>query len=740
MKWQSLEQRIRDIAALQYGKPGVKKNINGVNLDCVIELDYNRWVIVEISKQRNLEKVRTDVSRMILVRRSLFERDNIMAQCYFVCLYEPTTSMIDAGLPHHVEVISQASFENRFFDYNTYVIARSRLQFGSSVHPVTGAPDETAYVPVKYIFNVGVGEYDIEDIARALSSGRLIILTGEYGTGKSRCLREVFLQLSGASEYTSYFLAIDLKTTWGLQTGEEIIRRHFESLGLSHSADFAIRAFHNGNLKFILDGFDEVGSQAWSDNPATLRRIRLDSLRGVRDLIVRAREGVLLAGREHYFNTNDEMLECLGASELNAFIGSCKQEFNDRELEEFLNLLSNDVIIVPEWLPRRPLMCQTIASLDGDELREILEDQDGDISFWNVFIEIICRREARIREILESTTIKGILVKLARLTRTKQANVGPISYGEIQNAFEAILGVHPVEEASVILQRLPGLGRTNRESDERQFIDAYVVDGLRALDLVESVGEYDNDLPREAWSNPLEHLGQRVFAHEVAARSMENEALSYAHHICGGRNKIGLSDVVCGLLLVKAAMGDYGGLTVENGEMIYCDLSQSRPSNLKIVECIIHNFVFPSEPVDTVELRDCQIGKAYGVTGAQGVPQWARSTEIESYQSIATVSAIKNVDLSPQHRIMVTVLKKTFFQPGSGRQEAALLRGLGQVDRKGYTGRILQLLITEGLLKKVPGRHGILFVPERKYSVRVGRMLAELNLSEDPLWQNVGRE
>ena len=740
MNWRSLEQRIRAIAALQYGKPGTKKNINGVDLDCVIELDHNRWIIVEISKQRKLEKVRTDVMRMVLVRRHLFDKDNILAQCYFVCLYEPTSSMIEAAVPHHIEVISQTSFENRFFDYNTYVTARSRLQFGSSVHPVTGAPDNTAYVPVKYDFKAVVGEYNIEDIARALSSGKLIILTGEYGSGKSRCLREVFLQLSGASEYASYFLAIDLKTTWGLQTAEEIIRRHFDSLGLSASADFAIRAFHNGNLKFILDGFDEVGSQAWSNDPATLRRIRSDSLRGVRDLIVRAREGVLIAGREHYFNTNDEMLECLGASELDAIVGSCKQEFSDREMEEFLNLLSDDVIIVPEWLPRRPLMCQTIASLDGNDLREILEDQNGDIGFWKVFIDIICRREARIREILEANTIKGILVNLARLTRTKHANVGPISYGEIQDAFEAVLGIHPVEEASVILQRLPGLGRTNRESDERQFIDAYVVDGLRALDLVHAVREFDNDLPREAWSNPLDHLGQRVFAHEVAARSMEKEALNYAHHISGGRNKVALSDVVCGLLLVDAAKGDYGGLCVENGEMTYCDLSRSRPSNLMLVECIIYNFVFPSEPVDTVELRHCQIQKAYGVTGAKGVPQWARSTDIESYQSIATVAAIKNVDLSPQHRILVTILKKTFFQPGSGRQEAALLRGLGQVDRKGYTDRILQVLITEGLLKKAPGRHGVLFVPERKHSERVGRMLAELNLSEDPLWQSVGRE
>ena len=740
MNWRSLEQRIRDVAALQYGKSGGTKNINGVNLDCVIELDDNRWVIVEISKQKNLEKVRADVNRLILVRRYLFDKQNIMAQCYFVCLYEPTSSMINAGQPHHIDVISQKVFENRFFDYNTYVLARSKLQFGSSVHPVTGDPDGTAYVPVKYDFVSESKEYGIDDIASALSSGKLIVLTGEYGSGKSRCLREVFLQLSEDPQYSAYFLAIDLKTTWGLQTGEEIIRRHFDSLGLSISADFAIRAFHNGNLKFILDGFDEVGSQAWSDDPATLRRIRRDSLRGVRDLLSKTSGGVLIAGREHYFNTNEEMMECLGANNLDTLVGSCKQEFNDEELEEFLNLLSDEIIIVPEWLPRRPLMCQTIASLDGDDLRAILEDQNGDIGFWKVFIDIICGREARIREILDAAAIKGILIRLARLTRTKYANVGPVSYGEIQDSFEYVLGVHPVEEASVILQRLPGLGRTNRESDERQFIDSYVVDGLRALDLVAAISEFDNELSREVWVNSLDHLGQRVFAREVGYRDMGKEVLGYAHHIAGGRNKIAVSDIVGGALLLDESNGDFGGLMVEGGEMMYCDLSRRSPRNLKLSECIIHNFIFPTEPVETVELKGCHIDRAYGVTGPKGVPSWVKDTEIESYQSIATVAAIKDVSLTPQHRILVTILKKTFFQPGSGRQEAALLRGLGQVDRKGYTNRILQMLIGEGLLKKAPGRHGALFVPERKYGQRVGRMLAELNLSEDPLWINVGRE
>ena len=660
-----------------------------------------------------------------------------MAKCFFVCLHQPTPAMVEAGSPHHIEILSHQDFEKNIFDYDSYVLARSRLQFGSSVHPITGDPDKTAYVPVKYEFESLGKEKDINDIARDLSSGSVIILTGEYGSGKSRCLREVFLQVSRDDEYSSYFLAIDLKSTWGLQTGEEIIRRHFESLGLSSFSDFVIRAFQGGHVKFLLDGFDEVGSQAWSDDPATLKRIRLDSLRGVRDLIEKSSGGALIAGREHYFNTQGEMLSCLATEVQETIVGRCKYEFSDRELEEFLNLISNDIIIVPEWLPRRPLMCQAIASLKEEELKEILEDVNGDIGFWQAFIDIMCRREARIRQILDANAIKGILIRLARITRTKRANVGPVSYGEIQNSFETVLGTHPVEEASVILQRLPGLGRTNRESDDRQFIDSYVVDGLRALDLVSSVEKFETDLVEETWVNPLEPLGQRVFAQEILARNFETRALNFAHKVNNGRNKIAVCDIVCGLLWLDRRIADFNSMEIKEGEMKYCDFSHTRPKNLRLNNCIIFNFVFPSEPLNAVRVSDCHIERAFGVTGPLGVPHWVVDTEIDRYESIATVSAIKNVDLSPQHRILVTVLKKTFFQPGGGRQEAALLRGLGQVDRQGHTDGILQMLMTEGLLKKVRGKHGNLYVPERKFSDRVAKMLAELNQSNDPLWRRI---
>ena len=43
-------------------------------------------------------------------------------------------------------------------------------------------------------------------------------------------------------------------------------------------------AFSTANI-YLLDGFDEVGAQTWSDDPTRLVSIRRQSLVGVKDLI-----------------------------------------------------------------------------------------------------------------------------------------------------------------------------------------------------------------------------------------------------------------------------------------------------------------------------------------------------------------------------------------------------------------------------------------------------------------------
>jgi hypothetical protein len=104
------------------------------------------------------------------------------------------------------------------------------------------------------------------------------------------------------------------------------------------------------------------------------------------------------------------------------------------------------------------------------------------------------------------------------------------------------------------------------------------------------------------------------------------------------------------------------------------------------------------------------------------------------FSSVATTSRIKAANLGPAQKVLVTVLRKTFFQKGAGRKEEALLRGLGKLVKPGILDRILGRLISEGLLNKAKGDGGDLYIPIRSQARRAGQMVAELSLSKDPIW------
>jgi hypothetical protein len=741
MEWKELESRVRRAAGLLWSKEAEETSIAGINLDCVVKFNPTYWIIIEISVDRDLDKLRGDTARLNLARQALFQ-ENIFADCYFITDRAPTPAMVNAGKPFHINVRSVAALERSFFDYPSYVAARSALQFGSAVNPLTGEPDNSEYVPVAYREDGSSKILDLQAIAALLTANRKIVLLGEYGSGKSRCLRELFNILSVTHAGTErYFISIDLRTTWGLRSGPEIIRRHFDNIGLAAKADRIIRAYHYGAVCFLLDGFDEVGSQSWSDNPTKLQNIRYESLSGVRDLLQNCSGGCIVGGREHYFNSHAELFRALGLREQNVEAIRCNEEFNDSELEVFLQRFIGFVVL-PEWLPRRPLMCQVIASLESNDLTRMFGQEGGDVEFWQKFIDVVCEREARIRGTLDADTIFRVLQTLSGYTRTKSADVGPISFSEIQRAFEEVLGRQPIEEASLLLQRLPGLGRTESESDDRKFIDTYILDGLRACNVFSDVMEEQHSSWNEDWINPLNVLGQRVLGHKIAHDDSQKRFLRYANRCISGKNKIMAGDIAASLLrgdLSDEVTFDYEGLILQGTYISELDMSGAVPTNLAISDSILETIQFPQRPISGVSIRKCASKYVFGITDARGLPDWVEELAVEKYESVTTVSAIKNVKLSPNHRVLVTILKKTYLQKGGGRQEEALVRGLGQIDRQGKTEAIINLLLREDLLETFRGDHGRVFLAVAKQRQRVGSMLAALNISTDPIWQTVAQ-
>jgi hypothetical protein len=313
MKWQTLEALVRDTAQLIWECPATAETINGVKCDCVLKRATDNWVLIEISKTDSLYKLRTDLAKFATIRPFLFSQ-SIFAKCIFVCESDPPPSLVESGNGLNVEVLSVHQLTERFFNYARYAHARNNRSFGSAVNPFTGEKDGRSYIPVMYSAKSGGDASSIENIIHLIKQKKRMILLGSYGTGKSRCIQELFSRLqSEASKAEIIPLAIDLKEQWGVRRASEILRRHFDDLGLSGDGDSIVKLLGTQTVCLLLDGFDEVGSQSWSNDPATLKEIRAKALSGIKDLIKLTKGAVFITGREHYFNTDEEMFRSLAA-------------------------------------------------------------------------------------------------------------------------------------------------------------------------------------------------------------------------------------------------------------------------------------------------------------------------------------------------------------------------------------------------------------------------------------------
>lgn len=500
----------------------------------------------------------------------------------------------------------------------------------------------------------------------------------------------------------------------------------------------AVRAFRAGSLALLLDGFDEIGSQAWSNDSIKLKTIRANSLEGVKDAVNLNKGGTLITGREHYFPNSEEMFSALGMNKSNTILLRSKNEFSDTELLEYFR--NRDIEVdIPEWLPRRPLICQTISDLAADQFAMMFGEEGDEIAFWNHFIKVLCARDASIHVSFDPETIFRIFSHLARLTRSKSANVGPISLAELQSAFEAATGAAPVEEASIMLQRLPSLGRVNPESNDRQFVDVYILDGLRAKDIVNACVATESEfagVSTAKWVNPLDDLGQRVLA---ADDQLGDKAkLNFAKKSSANGNIVFASDIVGSLTRKNRSGFDFENFDIENGEFLLLSLDERPISNIRIRNSYIGELSLPALECKNVSLDDCITPRVTGVSSERALPAWIRRLTAEEFDSVASVSRIRKIGLAPSHEILTTIIRKTFFQKGAGRKEEALLRGLGKLATKNTSTKIINTMIRHGLLTTFKGEEGTVYSPVRTHTARMQAILNELGGSKDPLWIEIG--
>lgn len=733
-RWQSFEDQVRDIASHVFGRPCAPGRIAGSDLDGVVYFDGNQVVLIECTINHTVEKVRTDLNKLVNVRNALFAEAKF-SRCLIVTQKPPTTGMLEGGSKNNIEVISVNELAAMFLEYEKYRIARLAYPFGSAVNPESGLMDTTRYVPVSYFDPIYGKAYSHKDIAAKLISGQNVIVIGEYGSGKSRCVAEVFGTLSGEWGASFKFpVAVNLRECWGLEDADEIVRRHFTKVGLEEMRSSAVKAYNRKSVIFLLDGFDEIGIQAWDSDADKLREVRAQALSGVQDAVKNSGTGTLITGRAHYFSSEREMLASLGLPKSGTLILHVKEEFSLPELLDYFRAASIDVTF-PDWLPRRPLICQTIAQLSEDDREGMFGAAGNEAEFWNHFIRVVCERDARINKSFNADTIYDVFISLADLTRIKDANTGPINQRELQEAFESSVGALPVENASVMLQRLPSLGRVAADSADRQFIDMYILDGLRAKGVgrLVDVDEGTRTIAlSKRWSNCLQPLGQKVLASDAAVKPGGYANLARVASQAANRTVAG--DVVAGLLRLKGTDLDLGDITVADAPISELDFSDAGVRGFRLHECTIEELVLPAQPPSKIVIADCLITKVSGASSAVALAPWIAKNEVEQFDSVRTMRRIRDAGLLPGHEILVVMIKKVFFQPGTGRKEEALMRGFEAGKHNKIAPKLLGLLKTEKVFGSFRGDDGTVYTPNRAMTARMQKMLDELKSSQDSIW------
>ncbi len=721
--WRELEINVTKLASFIWGSIARPEKINGVDFDVVVRSKADEWIIIEVTKDESLAKVRTDCAKIAAVRMHLFSK-GIFCRCYLVMTREPTNDMKTTAEGNNLQIFSYQEFSSLFLDYGRYYFERQQRSFGSAVDPISGLPDQIDYTPVLYQKFESGETLRIDHLKKLLHHKKRIILLGNYGTGKSRCIRELFTLINEEKEPHSlvYSIAINLKENWGTLTAEEIIRRHFGQLGLSDLADPLLKVYERENVIFMLDGFDEIGSQSWSNNTSRLEQIRASSLLGVKDLISKVRGPIIITGREHYFNSQTEMYRLLGIDQKDAQVFRCKDEFSEAEMKRYMRSISGQEYL-PKWLPRRPLVCQIINSLDKSTFREIFQEGGSSVVFFHTLIDKLCDREARIHGILDAFSILRILMLLAKLTRERSSNVGPLSIGDLNKAFEEVTGTPPVDEAATMLQRLPALGRVGSESTDRQFIDYFILDGLRAQHLIACVKEHSMDVTREQWFNPLGELGVELIAREISDTSSHQFYFNVLRNSLNESNKIIPGDLFAALAKSVRSEFDMESITIHSTHIKFLNLSDTGAMNFSIQDSIIEELILPLELPVSVFFCKCII------------------YQIRNYRAEHSVLFIEcNIEHSDHglrqstaQQIFESIIRKLFYSSAAGLGQEALSQGFSGPGNKRLLEGILNILVRENVIDYIHDGHAWIYRPIRSQTKRVNSILSNWGTDNDEL-------
>jgi len=525
------EDEVRRIARLLWPEAefGGADVIDGRERDGIfVTADVVHCIEATISREK--KKAEEDGQKLDKLIKKLTPKHPMrLVKAWFITLHEPTPDQRTALSKYmgqgRLVACSYDHFRRQLVDARSYLDARKQYAFGSVRDPSSDSPSfDLKYVPLE-ILDLGGQPQDTDVIAHQLSLGRRMVLTGDYGAGKSATTRELFFCLAKrfwSGKSTVFPLLLNLRDHHGQTDPVEAIERHGRKVGFQNPSTL-VRAWRAGYCMLLLDGFDEIASAGWAGKTKKLRELRFRSMELVRAFVRETprKSGLLLAGRAHFFDSDSELREALGVR--SDFWRLTLGELSLERLQQFLGALGWSGT-VPEWLPTRPLLLAYLVS------RGFLAEADGTSATpaigWHELLDRIADREAEIEAGIDRTAVRRIIERVATLARRSVDGLGPVPADSLVDAFKSICGYPPDDRGAVLIQRLPGLGTASQEDGSRVFIDADYAEAACSGDVFAYIeAPFGTPIDCREWQSSIGSLGADIVAHRFNSAGLEDGRL-----------------------------------------------------------------------------------------------------------------------------------------------------------------------------------------------------------------------
>ena len=741
-KGQNFEQSVRDVARALWGLrdgEGASEFINGDEIDCVCRTE-DVTHLIESTTDMRMDKFRRQVNKLILAK-SYLEKRGETVRLWSVTNNEPTTAQRTTARGHGITALSFKAFKTRLLDSQQYLQARWHYRFGSAADPDSGstnvAEDEYIRLPLNDIN--AEKSYSIREICDLLYDGQTIILVGPFGAGKSLTVREIFnrIRRDFYNERTDRTpIALNLREHWGQSRVDEILRRHSDQVGFDH-ANQLVRAWNAGQLIPLLDGFDELASPVMAMTKNAITNSRLQAIGVIRSFLDNMPyPGILIAGRDHYFDSNEEASKLMRLPEGSIFI-----EVGEFSEEQAVSYLQKKKVLheLPAWLPRKPLLLGYLAS--ADLLGEVvgIEGDGGAALAWDTFIEKICHREAALNpDAIDSIAFRSLLEDLATRVRTRPGGSGPLLDSDLASAYKKVTGYDALEAALILLQRLPGLTARDQEVGARSFIDDEMMEALQGGSVARFIQNPYQNICTHALQHPLSEFGCTVANHLCRKWGVKNAGYSIAAQ--EAKNRWNSPTLALDTIFVGAANADdepidANHLEIADGFADVIDMEERPVKGLTLTDCMI-NLVRYDDRQSEITFRNCSIVRVEGIGGSRALPACLSDCDVDLFDDRQTNAAIIRSNLSEPLKVLLVMIRKLFLQRGSGRAETALHRGVND-GLQPYVDSVRDLLESEGVIYSHSAGGQKIWHGSRSNRGRMLRILESAESSGDPLVQKV---